>query len=55
MADQERSECGQRIYAWNGEYESECVLPEEHDGDHFDGLSWYGAEGFTDHNHEGQP
>lgn len=33
--------CGGRVYWWDGEYEGECVLPKGHEGDHFDGLSWY--------------
>lgn len=32
--------CGFSWTWWEGEYEGECELPENHGGDHFDGLSW---------------
>lgn len=36
--------CRAFVYWWNGEYEGNCELPEDHDGPHFDGLSWYGDD-----------
>jgi hypothetical protein len=35
--------CGKFVYWWNGEYEGNCELLEDHEpGDrHFDGLSWF--------------
>lgn len=37
--------CGKAVYWWDGEYEGECELPEGHEGDHFDGLSWFNDDG----------
>jgi len=37
--------CGKFVSWWDGEYEGECELPEGHDGDHNDGLSWYDDDG----------
>jgi hypothetical protein len=37
--------CASRVYWWDGEYEGECKLPEGHDGDHTDGLSWWDDDG----------
>jgi hypothetical protein len=48
----ERS-CARFVYWWNGEYEGYCELPEHHEGDHFDGLSWFDDDdNCTDHLHE---
>ena len=33
--------CGKMVYWWDGEYEGECELPADHEGFHYDGLSWY--------------
>jgi len=33
--------CDGRLYLWDGEYESECVFPEDHRGHHFDGTYWF--------------
>lgn len=33
--------CGRHVYWWDGEYEGVCELPDDHDGDHYDGLSWF--------------
>lgn len=38
-------ECGESISWWDGEYEGECGRPKDHEGDHFDGLSWWDDEG----------
>lgn len=43
--------CGKTVYWWNGEYEGECERPKGHDGDHFDGLSWYDDDGNDTTNH----
>ncbi len=37
--------CGKAVYWWDGEYEGECELPVGHEGDHFDGLSWFNDDG----------
>jgi len=41
---------------WNGEYEGNCELPPNHEGDHWDGLSWFREEDgemiCTDDEHE---
>lgn len=39
------SVCGKAVFWWDGEYEGECELPEGHEGDHFDGLSWFNDDG----------
>jgi hypothetical protein len=36
--------CNEFVSWWQGEYEGNCELPKGHDGDHFDGLSWYNDE-----------
>lgn len=36
--------CGHPIYWWDGEYDMNCILPINHEGDHFDGLTWYDDE-----------
>lgn len=33
--------CGRFVSWWAGEYEGNCELPDGHDGDHWDGLSWF--------------
>jgi hypothetical protein len=44
--------CGQLVCWWNGEYEDNCELPEGHDGDHWDGLSWFNDDNeCTDSDH----
>jgi len=46
------SACAEFVSWWDGEYEGECELPEGHDGDHYDGLSWYDDDGrCTDDEH----
>jgi len=42
---------------WNGEYEGNCELSPNHDGDHWDGVSWFrededGSMICTDDEHE---
>ena len=45
--------CGRFISWWDGEYEGNCELPEGHDGDHYDGLSWFNNDNEnTDYLHE---
>jgi hypothetical protein len=33
--------CNYFVSWWDGEYEGNCELPENHEGPHYDGLSWY--------------
>lgn len=33
--------CGKIAYWWDGEYEGYCELLVDHDGPHYDGVSWY--------------
>jgi len=33
--------CGKMVYWWDGEYEGGCELVTDHEGPHYDGLSWY--------------
>ena len=33
--------CNHFVYWWDGEYEGNCAREFEHDGPHYDGLSWY--------------
>lgn len=33
--------CNKFVYWWDGEYEGNCELEDGHDGDHFDGTSWF--------------
>ena len=33
--------CGYFVYWWDGEYEGNCVRDFEHDGPHYDWISWY--------------
>jgi hypothetical protein len=40
----ERKPCGYVLSWWDGEYEGECIRPEDHTGDHFDGMSWCDEE-----------
>ena len=48
--------CGRFVYWWDGEYEGDCERAEGHDGDHFDGMSWYDDDMETrDYHHEGEP
>lgn len=45
--------CGEFVSWWEGEYEGTCELPPEHEGDHFDGLSWFDDDHqCTDYRHE---
>lgn len=41
----EKRLCWKPVYWWDGEYEGNCERDPEHEGDHFDGLSWYTDEG----------
>lgn len=34
-------ECGEFVSWWGGEYEARCLLPTQHDGYHWDGMSWW--------------
>lgn len=44
--------CNAFVSWWDGEYEGNCELPEDHEGDHFDGLSWFNDDrDCTDVNH----
>ena len=33
--------CRKFVFWWDGEYEGECELSKDHEGPHYDGLSWY--------------
>lgn len=45
--------CGEFVYWWDGEYEGNCELADGHEGDHFDGLSWYNDDHeCTDNHHD---
>jgi hypothetical protein len=47
--------CGKHVYWWDGEYEGDCELPEGHEGDHWDGRSWYDDDGnMTGYEHAGR-
>lgn len=47
--------CEEHVYWWNGEYDDNCKLPERHEGDHFDGLSWFNNDNeCTDDEHFNQ-
>jgi hypothetical protein len=37
--------CASRVSWWDGEYEGECELPEDHEGPHTDGLSHWDDDG----------
>jgi hypothetical protein len=37
--------CNEFVYWYDGEYEGNCELPSGHEGDHFDGISWYDDDG----------
>ena len=46
--------CSRFVYWWDGEYEGNCERPEGHDGDHWDGVSWFNDElEPTDRHHDG--
>jgi hypothetical protein len=48
--------CDRFVHWWDGEYEGNCELPKEHDGDHWDGTSWFDDDnGCTDHLHPDEP
>jgi len=50
--------CGKWVFWWDGEYEGECELPKGHDGDHWDGVSWYDDEYYANDTsglHNGAP
>ena len=48
--------CRAFAYWWDGEYEGECELPKGHEGDHWDGLSWYDDDMTPkDYEHDGAP
>lgn len=52
MAKSEKT-CDATVSWWGGEYEGDCELSPEHDGDHFDGISWWDDdERCTDEAHE---
>jgi hypothetical protein len=36
--------CGRGVYWYDGEYEGNCELSEEHQGAHYDGLCWFGDD-----------
>ena len=45
--------CGRLVIWYDGEYEGECERPDEHEGDHYDGLHWYNDDSeCTDADHE---
>lgn len=45
--------CGEFVSWWAGEYEGNCELLTGHDGDHYDGRSWFNDDGdCTDWQHE---
>lgn len=47
-----KTTCGEFVSWYNGEYEGYCELPDQHEGDHFDGMSWYDDDGeSTDYEH----
>lgn len=35
------SMCGVMLSMWDGEYEDTCLLDDGHEGDHFDGSTWF--------------
>lgn len=37
--------CNEFVSWWGGEYEGNCERDPDHEGDHYDGLSWYDDEG----------
>lgn len=37
--------CTASVSWWSGEYEGDCELPEDHTGDHFDGMAWFNDDG----------
>lgn len=44
--------CGETVYWWDGEYEEQCELPPDHEGDHYDGAFWFDDDnGCVDHLH----
>lgn len=45
--------CGALLWKWDGEYEGYCELTVGHEGDHFDGVSWFDDDEFTDYRHPG--
>lgn len=48
--------CNAFVDWWDGEYEGYCELPKGHEGDHFDGLSWFNEDrDCTDDQHEATP
>ncbi len=45
--------CGEFVSWWAGEYEGNCELLSDHEGDHWDGLSWFNNDGeCTDSDHD---
>lgn len=48
--------CDKHVYWWNGEYDNNCELDTDHEGDHWDGLSWFDDDNeCTDYHHNGPP
>lgn len=48
--------CDKLVYWWDGEYENNCKLPRGHEGDHWDGTSWFDDDtACTDHLHPDDP
>lgn len=37
--------CNAFVMWWDGEYEGNCILDPDHEGDHWDGVSWYDDDG----------
>lgn len=33
--------CSRTVFWWDGEYEGQCALPPDHEGDHHDGAFWF--------------
>lgn len=37
--------CNEFVSWWGGEYEGNCERDPEHEGDHYDGISWFDEKG----------
>lgn len=56
MTDPTKPTCDLSVYWWDGEYEGECKRPVGHEGDHWDGLSWFNDDKEPkDYDHDGGP
>jgi hypothetical protein len=56
MASPGKPTCNAPVYWWEGEYDMNCIRLEGHEGDHFDGLSWYDDDMTPkDDDHEEKP